>query len=554
MPKTVLVGINSKYIHTNLGIRYIREYLKKNKVKVEIVESSINNSISEIVREIYEKQPDIIGFSVYIWNSEYTFKIVKELKKIMKNVKIYLGGPEVSYNSKKIMEDIKEIDGIIAGSGEFSFYNLLKHGESKTEGLYYRNEKEIYYNERVTQYNIDEIPFPYTEDELKDKTKIIYYESSRGCPFLCSYCLSSIDKRVFFFDDEKVLKELKIFIDNEVKLVKFVDRTYNLNKERYMKIWRFLFDNYNEKTSFHFEISADMLDIDVIEFLQKIPKGYFQFEIGVQSSNIETLKSVKRDTDLKKLKENILKIGDNIHLHLDLIAGLPLEGLESFRESFDFVYSMKPEMVQLGFLKILKGTEMEEIAKKDGYKYSEYPPYEILENKYLTYKDIMRLKDIDTIVDNFYNSGRFKESITFIINNFYNSNFDFYNEFAEFWKEKGYNKIAHKTFSLFDYIFNFYLEKQFGEIEKFIENLKYDYLKMGKPGIYPKWYKKNIDREIYRDKIENREEFESNREAYKKSELEIFETDIINGISKKKAVLFLYLKNGVKTEVYTIND
>lgn len=554
MQKIVLVGINSKYIHTNLGIRYIREYLKKNKIESEIVESSINNSISEIIREIYDKQPDIIGFSVYIWNSEYTFKIVKELKKIMKNVKIYLGGPEVSYNSKKIMEEIKEIDGIISGSGEFSFLSLLKEGEKNTQGLYYRVENEVIYNERITNYEIDQIPFPYTVDELKDKTKIIYYESSRGCPFLCSYCLSSIDKKVFFFNEEKVLKELKIFIEHEVKLVKFVDRTYNLNKERYMKIWKFLAKNYTGKTSFHFEISADMLESDVIEFLKTIPKGYFQFEIGVQSSNIETLKIVKRNTDLIKLRENVMQIGENIHLHLDLIAGLPLEGFESFGKSFDFVYSMKPEMVQLGFLKILKGTEMEEIAKKDGYKYFEYPPYEIMENRYLTYKEITRLKDIDTIVDNFYNSGRFNKSLSFLTDNFYNSYFEFYNEFAEFWERKKYNKVAHKLISLFEYIFDFYLEKEFEEIERFKESLKYDYLMSGKPGVYPKWYERKTDREIYREKVENREEFESNREAYKKSEMEIFETDIVEGSSRKNAVLFLYLKNGVKTEVYRVNE
>ena len=350
MSKTVLVGINAKYIHTNIGIRYIREYLKKNKIEVEIIESSINNSINEIIRDIYDKKPDIVGFSVYIWNSEYTFKIIKELKKIMKNVKIYLGGPEVSYNSKKIMEEIKEIDGIISGSGEYSFFTLLKDGESKTEGLYYRRENEIYYNERETSFNIDEIPFPYTEEELEDSTKILYYESSRGCPFLCAYCLSSIDKRVLFFNEEKVLKELKIFLDKKVKLVKFVDRTYNLKKERYMQIWNFLLENYQEETSFHFEISADMLESDVIEFLKKIPKGYFQFEIGVQSSNRDTLKAVNRNTDLKQLRDNVIQIGENIHLHLDLIAGLPHENFETFSKC-SYLLKNRCCFIDMSFLK-----------------------------------------------------------------------------------------------------------------------------------------------------------------------------------------------------------
>ena len=554
MHKIVLVGINSKYIHTNLGIRYIREYLKKNGLQIEIVESSINNSINEIIREIYEKKPDILGFSVYIWNVEYTFKIIKEIKKIMPDTKIYLGGPEVSYDCEKIMTNIEEIDGIIAGSGEKSFFTLVTEGEEKTESFYYRKDNKIVYNERKNIENINEIPFPYTEEELEDRTKIIYYESSRGCPFLCAYCLSSIDKRVLFFDEEKVLKELKLFLDKEVKLVKFVDRTYNLNKDRYMKIWNFLYENYNEKTAFHFEISADMLDEDVIEFLKKVPNGYFQFEIGVQSSNVETLKAVNRSTDLKKLEENIMQIGDNIHLHLDLIAGLPHEDFNTFANSFDFVYKMGPEMVQLGFLKILKGTEMEKIAIRDGYKYFDYPPYEIVENKYISFKEILRLKDIDTIVDNFYNSGRFKKSIEFIIEKFYQSPFQFYNEFAEFWDKKGYNRVAHKTVSFFDYIYEFYNYKNFKDIEIFKEQLKYDYLMMGKPGVFPAWYKREVNREIYREKVENREEFESNREAYKKSELEIFKGNILGEKEEKIAVLFLYLKGGVKTEVYYIND
>lgn len=553
MEKVVLVGINSKYIHTNLGIRYIREYMKKNGRDVDIVESSINNTIAEIIREIYEKQPDILGFSVYIWNKEYTFKIIKEIKKIIPEVKIYLGGPEVSYNSIEIMELYSEIDGIISGSGEKSFYTLVQNGEKKAEGVYFRDGGKILYNERVSFEDINDIPFPYTIEELKDKTKIVYYESSRGCPFLCAYCLSSIDKRVLFFNEEKVMSELKIFLENEVKLVKFVDRTYNLNKERYMKIWKFLFENYNGKTSFHFEISADMLDSEVIEFLKTIPKGYFQFEIGVQSSNENTLKAVNRNTDLKKLQENVLKIGKNIHLHLDLIAGLPFEDFDTFSNSFDFVYNMKPEMVQLGFLKILRGTEMEKIALKDGYKYSDYPPYEIISNPYISYKEIVRLKDIDTIVDNFYNSGKFKKSLNFIVDNFYSSPFKFYNEFAIFWENKGYNKVAHKTVSFYEYLYEFFIQQKFIKTDEFKEVLKYDYLMMGKPGIFPYWYERKVDREIYRKNVEDRKEFVNNREAYKKSELEIFNSSLLTGKTEISAVLFLYLKDGVKTEVYEVN-
>ncbi len=548
--KVVLLGINSKYVHTNLAIRYIREYLKKySEIQAEIIETSINNELSDIIREVFEEKPDLLMISTYIWNKEYVFKIIRELKKIHPHMKICLGGPEVSYNSQEIMEEFSEIDYIISGEGEKSCLELLTMGIEEVKGVYYRKDGCIKYNgPQEPICNLDEIPFPYTEEEiLENKNKILYYESSRGCPFNCSYCMSSIDKRVRYFSVERVKKDLELFLNKGIKLLKFVDRTYNLKKERYMKIWDYMLSRYNGSTTFHFEISGDLFDEETIEFLAAIPEGYFQFEIGVQTTNPKTLQIINRHTDLEKLKKNVLKIKDNIHLHLDLIAGLPMEGYETFKSSFDYVYSLRPEMIQLGFLKILKGTQISTEIDDNQYKYLSFPPYEVLSSGSISYSELLRLKNVEKVLDYYYNSGRFLKSIEYIFKNFYKNSFDIYEEIADFYEKNGYLKIAHKQLAIFNHLYDFYVEKQFENRDAFLEYLKYDYLMMGKPGFYPEWYRKDKNKEAYGELVKDLN-FKTNREAYKKTEYEGFNYDVVLGKEGRRELLFIYTKYGVEVK------
>ena len=351
MKKIVLTAINSQYVHLNVAVRYLKKYVEKNsEIKLDIYETNINNQLINIIKDLFEMQPDMIVFSTYIWNKEYVFSLSKELKKILPNVKIALGGPEVSYEWEKTMRENEEIDYIFTGEGEKILLNFFTQDISQVKGVVYRVDEEIKYNgiEPLID-NLDIIPFPYDEEELQDRTKIFYYESSRGCPFNCSYCMSSIDKSVRYYSIERTKEDLKRFIDSPIKLLKFVDRTFNLSKEKYMAIWRFLLENYREGITFHFEINANIFDDETLDFLETVPKGYFQFEIGVQTIDAQAMKSIGRINKLEKLEHNIRRISRNIHLHLDLIAGLPYETYEKFRYSFDYVHSMKPEMIQLGF-------------------------------------------------------------------------------------------------------------------------------------------------------------------------------------------------------------
>ena len=325
MNKVVIAAINSQYVHLNLAVRYLKKYTETNSnIKVEIYETNINNQLLNIIKDIFELNPDKIIFSTYIWNKEYVFEIVKEIKKVLPTVKIILGGPEVSFGWEKVMEENPEIDNILVGEGEKVFLNFLTNENDKVLGLVYRKDGEICFNgsEKIIE-DLDIIPFPYEKEELQDKTKIFYYESSRGCPFNCSYCMSSIDKTVRYYSLNRVKEDLKIFLDSPIRLLKFVDRTFNLEKERYMEIWKFLLENYREGITFHFEINANIFDDETLDFLETVPKEYFQFEIGVQTINPDTMKSINRNNILDKLAHNVRRINKNIHLHLDLIAGLP---------------------------------------------------------------------------------------------------------------------------------------------------------------------------------------------------------------------------------------
>lgn len=541
MKKIVLTAINSQYVHLNVAVRYLKKYVEKNSdIKLDIYETNINNQLMNIIKDLFEKQPDMIIFSTYIWNKEYVFSITKELKKILPDVKIALGGPEVSYEWDKIMAENQEIDYIFTGEGEKVLLNFFTKDISEVKGVVYKEGDNLKYNgiEPLIE-NLDIIPFPYDDDELQDRTKIFYYESSRGCPFNCSYCMSSIDKSVRYYSIDRTKEDLKRFIDSPIKLLKFVDRTFNLSKEKYMAIWRFLLENYREGITFHFEINANIFDDETLDFLETVPKGYFQFEIGVQTIDAQAMKSIGRINKLEKLEHNIRRISRNIHLHLDLIAGLPYETYDKFRESFDYVHRLKPEMIQLGFLKLLKGTKMYDEREKYGYKYFSKPPYEVFSNEFISFAEMVKLKNLEKILDFYYNSEKFPESVQWIIENHYESAFSFYEDVAEYFDKRGYLKVSHKESTLFTLLYEFYLDKGLKDREIFVEYLKYDYLMLGKTGFYPEWFKSEKDGELYDELIRERN-YKSIREGHKNSELERFSYNIFTKEFEDIYVFFDY--------------
>lgn len=542
MKKIVLTAINSQYVHLNVAVRYLKKYVEKNSdIKLDIYETNINNQLMNIIKDLFEKQPDMIIFSTYIWNKEYVFSITKELKKILPDVKIALGGPEVSYEWDKIMAENQEIDYIFTGEGEKVLLNFFtKDISAEVKGVVYREGDNLKYNgiEPLIE-NLDIIPFPYDDEELQDRTKIFYYESSRGCPFNCSYCMSSIDKSVRYYSIDRTKEDLKRFIDSPIKLLKFVDRTFNLSKEKYMAIWRFLLENYREGITFHFEINANIFDDETLDFLETVPKGYFQFEIGVQTIDAQAMKSIGRINKLEKLEYNIRRISRNIHLHLDLIAGLPYETYDKFRESFDYVHRLKPEMIQLGFLKLLKGTKMYDEREKYGYKYFSKPPYEVFSNEFISFAEMVKLKNLEKVLDFYYNSEKFPESVQWIIENHYESAFSFYEDVAEYFDKRGYLKVSHKESTLFTLLYEFYLDKGLKDREIFVEYLKYDYLMLGKTGFYPEWFKSEKDGELYDELIRERN-YKSIREGHKNSELERFSYNIFTKEFEDIYVFFDY--------------
>lgn len=541
MKKIVLTAINSQYVHLNVAVRYLKKYVEKNSdIKLDIYETNINNQLMNIIKDLFEKQPDMIIFSTYIWNKEYVFSITKELKKILPDVKIALGGPEVSYEWDKIMAENQEIDYIFKGEGEKVLLNFFTKDISEVKGVVYREGERLKYNgiEPLIE-NLDIIPFPYDDEELQDRTKIFYYESSRGCPFNCSYCMSSIDKSVRYYSIDRTKEDLKRFIDSPIKLLKFVDRTFNLSKEKYMAIWRFLLENYREGITFHFEINANIFDDETLDFLETVPKGYFQFEIGVQTIDAQAMKSIGRINKLEKLEHNIRRISRNIHLHLDLIAGLPYETYDKFRESFDYVHRLKPEMIQLGFLKLLKGTKMYDEREKYGYKYFSKPPYEVFSNEFISFAEMVKLKNLEKVLDFYYNSEKFPESVQWIIENHYESAFSFYEDVAEYFDKRGYLKVSHKESTLFTLLYEFYLDKGLKDREIFVEYLKYDYLMLGKTGFYPEWFKSEKDGELYDELIRERN-YKSIREGHKNSELERFSYNIFTKEFEDIYVFFDY--------------
>ena len=490
--KILLTAINAKYIHSNLAVyclkAYAEKYMQISKTKdinIEIAEYTINQQLEDIMMDIYEKHPDVLCLSCYIWNLQYIESLVREIHKVCPDMPIWLGGPEVSYDAEDVLLRLPEVTGVMMGEGEKTFAELCECCSQGTvelkdiDGITFRDINNIIVsNPWRMPMDLSEVPFVY--HNMKDfEHKIIYYETSRGCPFSCSYCLSSIDKKLRFRNLELVKEELQFFIDHKVPQVKFVDRTFNCKHDHAMAIWQFIKDHDNGVTNFHFEVSADLLNEKEIELLHSMRPGLVQLEIGVQSTNPDTIHEIRRTMDFGKLAEivNEIHAGGNIHQHLDLIAGLPYEDMDSFAKSFDDVYALKPHQLQLGFLKVLKGSYMEEQKENYGLVYKSTPPYEVLFTKWISYEDVLRLKGIEEMVEVYYNSRQFEKTMGTLEKEF-TSMFDMYEKMWEFYKRGGLHNLQHKRAARYSILLDFideYLQGEDKKKEFYRELLTYDY-------------------------------------------------------------------------------
>ncbi|MGV1065741.1 B12-binding domain-containing radical SAM protein [Clostridium perfringens] len=531
--KILLTAINSKYIHSNLAVRYLKAFTKDLDFQGDIKEFSINDRVENILEGIIEEKPDVVAFSCYIWNMEFVNRLAELIKLVDPKIEILYGGPEVSYEGKEFLEN-HEGEYVIVGEGEKTFreFVLYKLGEGKIEnikGLNYKRDGKVFENPKRPEMDMNELVFPYTYEE-DINNKIVYYEASRGCPFKCKYCLSSVMHGVRFLDVERVKKELKYFMERGLKLVKFVDRTFNCNREYTVELLKYLSEQDTE-TRFHFEVAADLLTEEQIEILNNAPKGRFQLEVGVQTTNNEVLHNINRYITYENIKEKVLKVaaGKNVMQHLDLIAGLPGEDLESFKKSFNDVHAIRPDEIQLGFLKLLKGSSMREEAEKWGIVYSPYAPYEIIRSKDISYEELLLLKKVEAMVDKYYNSCKFNNVIKFFLN-IYEKPFDFYYDLAMFFEEKGNFKRSIGNVEYYKILLDFYLEKIGGEDEGlFKEVLKFDYLCFNKKRWLPDFLLRTITKE---DEQSIKDSFDRQM-PFKKAHIEKFEIDIIN-----------YIKNG----------
>lgn len=478
--KILLAACNAKYIHSNLAVYDLRAYASAYQEHILLREYTINQTKDEILKDIYLTGADVVCFSCYIWNISFVKDLLCDLHKILPETKFWAGGPEVSLDAEAFLRKTPQMTGVMTGEGEKTFLELVHYyvdGEgSLTEipGIVYRDGEEIHNNGWRELTDLSEIPFVY--EQLEDfENKIIYYESSRGCPFSCSYCLSSIDKKLRFRNLELVRRELQFFLDRKVPQVKFVDRTFNCRHEHAMEIWRYILEHDNGVTNFHFEISADLLRDEEIQLMSKMRPGLIQLEIGVQSTNTDTIHAIHRHMDLVKLERSVAKIHSfgNIHQHLDLIAGLPYEDYNTFHRSFNDVYEMKPDQLQLGFLKVLKGSLMEQEAQKYGILHKEKEPYEVLSTNWLSYREILKLKRVESMVEVYYNSGQFQNTLEYLVPQFEDA-FIFYEKLGAFYEEKGYSEISHSRMRRYEILLEFLKEETQIDAETAAQYMLYD--------------------------------------------------------------------------------
>lgn len=460
--KILLVACNAKYIHSNLAVYDLQAYASDYADHIVLKEYTINQQKDDIMRDIYLEHPDVVCVSCYIWNLSFVKELMADLIKILPGADFWAGGPEVSYDAEKFLTENSEFKGVMVGEGEETFKELAGYYVEKNPqdlkdmtGICYRDGDQIIHNGWRQIMDLSSIPFIY-KDLSEFKNRIIYYESSRGCPFSCSYCLSSIDKKLRFRDTETVKKELQFFIDNKVPQVKFVDRTFNCKHDHAMAIWKYINEHDNGVTNFHFEISADLLREEELQEMSTMRPGLIQLEIGVQSTNPDTIKAIHRTMDFEKLKGIVDRIHSfgNIHQHLDLIAGLPYEDYDSFRHSFNDVYALKPQQLQLGFLKVLKGSHMMEMCKEYGIVYKTQEPYEVLSTKWLDYDHVLKLKTVENMVEVYYNSGQFQNTLEYL-EKFFPDAFSIYERLGSFYMEKGYGDVSHTRMRRYEILLEF---------------------------------------------------------------------------------------------------
>lgn len=555
LKKVILAALNAKYIHSNLALRYLSRFQNNNqKHHVETMEFTINQRLDFIAEELFRKQPDVVLFSCYIWNVELLRQLCPILKKIMPDCVIGFGGPEVSYESETFLRENPAVDFVMRGEGELVFTKYLEHLDAgnpatlgEIESLTYRQGDEIFSTPQMHPMDLALLPFPYEDDFSDVQNQIIYYESSRGCPYHCGYCLSSVENGVRFVPLDKVLPDLQKFLGKNVPQVKFIDRTFNCKKSHAMAIWKYLHEHDNGVTNFHFEITADLIDQETIDFLKTVRKGLFQFEIGVQSTNPQTIRAINRNVDFAALSEIVqqIKDGGNIHQHLDLIAGLPYEDYDSFGRSFNDVYALHPEQLQLGFLKVLKGSMLHQKQKEFEIVYHDTAPYEVLTTHELPYADTLRLKYVEEMVETYYNSGRFLNTLAYLVP-LYESPFAFFEALSQFWVSENYHYLGLSKMGLFDVLWRFVEQNPKVDKRKLQWEMKFDIALHEKPKKLPAWLTVTNE-EQWHDKVfafygnptlwqKCLPHYKSNKEAIRQTHLEVF------GDEKQKAVLFDYGK------------
>lgn len=479
--KILLAACNAKYIHSNLAVYDLQAYAAKYANHIILKEYTINQQKDDIMRDIYLEHPDVVCVSCYIWNISFVKELMADLMKILPDADFWAGGPEVSYDAEKFLAENPEFTGVMVGEGEETFLELSGHYIEQSPadlkgitGVCYRDGEKIVHNGWRQIIDLSSIPFIY-KDLADFKNRIIYYESSRGCPFSCSYCLSSIDKKLRFRDTEMVKKELRFFIDNKVPQVKFVDRTFNCKHDHAMAIWKYINEHDNGVTNFHFEISADLLREEELQEMSTMRPGLIQLEIGVQSTNPDTIKAIHRTMDFEKLKGIVNRIHSfgNIHQHLDLIAGLPYEDYDSFRKSFNDVYALKPQQLQLGFLKVLKGSHMMEMCQEYEIVYKTREPYEVLSTKWLDYDHVLKLKNVENMVEVYYNSGQFQNTLEYL-EGFFPDAFSIYEGLGRFYMEKGYGDVSHTRMRRYEILLEFLENVPEISMDKVKDQMVYD--------------------------------------------------------------------------------
>lgn len=556
--KIILTAIGSKYIHTALGLRTIRAYAAARGIETELIEDSVQTPLLSVLAEITAQEPDVVGLSVHIWNKNYVYSLIRLLRKVMPQLKIVCGGPEVSFAPERIFSECPQIDYIVMGEGEETFVKLMQGleccGEMPEHVAYKYGGKVVVNGGTAVVEDLNTLEFPYPDlPEVVAAKKIVYYECTRGCPFNCSYCLSGISRNVRKRSLKNVFADLDKFIATGVPLVKFVDRTYNLDENYYLPIMQHLAKAKTNAT-FHFEIKADLLSCKVLEFLENVPEGRFQFEIGVQTTNPPTLQAINRRDDWQKLAENVTRLlkGGKIHLHLDLIAGLPYEGLTEFEKSFNDVYALRPHMLQLGFLKVLPGTQMEKQRAEHELVYMDEPPYEILATKYIGYDDLRFLKVIEDVFDHTYNSGRFVHTLVYLIA-LEGSAFRFYSKFARWWQARGEYPFGHNVRGVTKLLYEFIQECYGSTFAKLCELLRFDVL-LYQPGWKPaflRWHTRELNDKVmafWRDADKVRYylpdySFATWRQIQKLYAIEYFSFDPL-GAETDAYYLFVYNDNG----------